>query len=144
MTNNQIDIAKTLFAMSISCYICVKMRYLDRVMHGESIGEKNELASTFGYVVTSDWSFIHFYVNFALISQTVLWQLRWIMRRNIDTNFRHNSDNYEMCHKMKKSDICSKRDKVILWQKNKLTLQRHCLLCLFHVIYATKCDFPIE
>jgi hypothetical protein len=45
MTNNQIEIAKTFFAMSISCYICVKMRYLDRVMHGESIGEKtNSLA----------------------------------------------------------------------------------------------------
>jgi hypothetical protein len=45
MTKKQIDIAKTLFAMSISCYICVKMRFLDRVMHGESIGEKtNSLA----------------------------------------------------------------------------------------------------
>jgi hypothetical protein len=45
MTNNQIDIAEALFAMCISCYICVKMRFLDRVMHGESIGEKtNSLA----------------------------------------------------------------------------------------------------
>jgi hypothetical protein len=45
MTNNQIDVAKTLFAMSISCYICKTMQFSDREMHGESIGEKtNSLA----------------------------------------------------------------------------------------------------
>jgi hypothetical protein len=108
MTNNHIYIAKTLFAMDISCYICVKLRFLDRVMHGESIGEKNELSSSFDYVATSVWSFIDFYVNFALISQTVSWQLCWIISRNIDIYIRHNSDNYEMCHKMSINDICWK------------------------------------
>jgi hypothetical protein len=33
---------KTLFAMTIPCYICVKMRFLDRVTYGESIGEKTK------------------------------------------------------------------------------------------------------
>jgi hypothetical protein len=40
MTNNQIDIAMSLFVMYISWCICVKMRFLDRVTYGESIGEK--------------------------------------------------------------------------------------------------------
>jgi hypothetical protein len=71
----KIDVAKDIVCyVYFMLYMRKTMQFLDRVMHGESIGEKTNSLAHLVYVVTSVWSFIDFYVNFALISYTVSWQ----------------------------------------------------------------------
>jgi hypothetical protein len=42
LNNSQSHIAKTMLDMTISCYLHVKMRFLDRATYRESTGEKTK------------------------------------------------------------------------------------------------------